>query len=185
MLAFVEAGMVFTDLRCDDDNRWRDADDTVGAVAFDSLLPDCGCFAFTVELEEEVEDSRTGGNALFNASFVLAVAELITGLGRSGRLVEYFASVAEVVMIPLEYDEAELGVGTWLYGESVYLDEGVAEWESPGTGGVTSRMEYALCVSSDGRTPAGAADLRYESLYSFLPVGGNVMPSTASSNASL
>ena len=92
-----------------------------------------------------------------------------------------------MVTNPLEYDEAELGVGTWLYGESVCRDEGVAECESPGTGGVKSRLEYAWWVSRDGRipVPAGAADLRYESLYSFLPVGGNEMPKTASSYASL
>jgi len=114
-VAFVEAGSVaLTDLRCDDDKRWRDVDDAVGAVEVDSLLADCGCFAFTVELEEDVDDSRTGGKALFNASFVLAVAEVIAGLGRSGLLEECFVSCAVVDMIPLEYDEAELGVGTWL-----------------------------------------------------------------------
>ena len=99
----------------------------MGAVALDSLLPCCGCLAFTVELEEDVDDSRTGGKALLEVSFTFALAALIAGLGRSGLLAVYLGSCAELITIPLEYDEAELGVGTWLYGESVYLDEGVAE----------------------------------------------------------
>jgi hypothetical protein len=178
------------DFRCVDDSRRP----FVSGCAFDgapetvlagNLLPDCGCFALTVEFEEDVDDSRTGGKALLEPSFVLVLAALTICLGRSGLFDEYFGSCAEVMSIPLEYDEAELGVGTWLYGESVCLDEGVAECESPGTGGVKSRMEYAWWVSSDGRAPAGAADLRYESLYSFLPVGGNEIPNTASPYASL
>jgi hypothetical protein len=180
------------DFRCVDDNRRPCVDvcafdGALEAVLAGNLLPGCGCFALTVELEEDVDDSRTGGRALLEASLVLVLAALEICRGRSGLFEEYFGSWAEVVTNPLEYDEAELGVGTWLYGESVCLDEGVAECESPGTGGVKLRMEYAWCVSSDGRVPvlAGAADLRYESLYSFLPVGGNEMPNTASSYGSL
>ena len=86
---------------------------------------------------------------------------LETGRGRSGLLVLYFASPAADVTRPPEYDDAELGVGTWLYGESVYLDEGVAECESPGTGGVMSLIGYVFCVSKCGSLLVGAAELRY------------------------
>ena len=34
-----------------------------------------------------------------------------------------------------EYDDAELGVGAWLKGESVYLVDGVADCAEVGTGG--------------------------------------------------
>jgi hypothetical protein len=192
MLALIWAGIeLLRDFRCVDDRRrpFVDVDAFVGApgpMLAGTLLSGCGCFALIVALEEDVEDSRTDGKALPEAFFVLVLAALIICLGRSGLFEEYFWSCAEVIMNPLECDEAELGVGAWLYGDSVCLDEGVAEWERPGTGGVKSRMEYAWWVSSDGRipVPAGAADLRYESLYSFFPVGGNEMPNTASSYAS-
>ena len=91
-----------------------------------------------VELDDDVDDSRTGGKALRVASLVIAPVIIETGRGRRGLLVLYFASLPADVMTPPEYDDAELGVVTWLYGESVYLDEGVAECESPGTGGVMS-----------------------------------------------
>lgn len=122
---------MFKDFRCVDDNRRPLVNvgalgGAPGTVLAGTLLPDCDCFAFTVEFED-VDDSRTGGKALLAASFVLVLAALIICLGRTGLFEEYFGSWAEVVTNPLEYDEAELGVGTWLYGESVYLDEGVAE----------------------------------------------------------
>ena len=43
-----------------------------------------------------------------------------------------------VVITPGEYDEAELGVGAWLNGESVYRVEGVAVCAYRGAGGVAS-----------------------------------------------
>jgi hypothetical protein len=85
------------DFRCVEDNRRPFAD----ACAFDrapetvlavKLLPGCGCFALTVEFEEDVDDSRTGGKALLEASFVLVLAALIICLGRSGLFEEYFGS---------------------------------------------------------------------------------------------
>jgi hypothetical protein len=96
MLALIWGGIaVFSDFRWDDDNRWR----VVGVCAFGSapgiavastLLPGCGCFAFTVELEEDVDDSLTGGKALLEASFGLVLAALIICLGRSRLFEEYF-----------------------------------------------------------------------------------------------
>lgn len=154
------------------------------AVVLGADFADFACCALMVELEEDVDDSRTGGRALRLASLVAALTTPEAGRRRSGLLVAYFASLPLEAKTPLEYDEAELGVGTWLYGESVYLDEGVAECESPGTGGVKSRIGYVFCVSNCGSAFTGAAELRYESRYSYLLVGGK-MPSTASSNASL
>jgi hypothetical protein len=55
-----------------------------------TLLSGCGCFALIVALEEDVEDSRTDGKALPEASFVLVLAALIICLGRSGLFEEYF-----------------------------------------------------------------------------------------------
>jgi hypothetical protein len=48
-----------------------------------------------------------------------------------------------------------------------------------------SRIGYVICVSKCGSVLVGAAEVRYASRYSYLPVGGSVMPNTASSNASL
>ena len=42
-----------------------------------------------------------------------------------GALAEYIAG---------EFDDAELGVGAWLKGESVYLVDGVADCAEVGTG---------------------------------------------------
>ena len=138
-----------------------------------------------VELDDDVDDSRTGGKALRVVSLVVTPVMLETGRGRRGLLVLYFVSFTVDVKTPAEYDDAELGVVTWLYGESVCLDEGVAECESPGTGGVRSLIGYVFCVSKCGSLLAGAAELRYSFRYSYLPVGGSAMPSTASSSASL
>ena len=85
------------DFRCVDDNRRPCVDVCAleGApeiVLVGNLLPGCGCFALTVELEDDVDDSRTGGKALLEASFVLLLAVLIICLGRSGLFEEYFAS---------------------------------------------------------------------------------------------
>jgi hypothetical protein len=153
--------------------------------ASETAFADLACWALTVEFDEEVDDSRTGGRAFRVMSLVLAPVMLEIGRGRSGLLVLYFASLTADVTRPPEYDDAELGVGTWLYGESVYLDEGVPECESPGTGGVVSLIEYVFCVSKCRGLLVGAAELRYSFRYSYLPVGGSAIPSTASSSASL
>lgn len=85
------------DFRCVDDNRRPLADvcafeGAPGSVLTGTLLPDCGCLNLTVEFEEEVDDSRTGGKALVEASFVLVFVALIICLGRSGLFEEYFGS---------------------------------------------------------------------------------------------
>lgn len=116
--------------------------------------------ALTVELEDEVDDSRTGGKALRAASFDIGPLPAGASLSRRGVLEACVESISEDTMTPLEYDEAELGVGTWLYGESVYLDEGVAECERAGTGGVRSRIGYVSRVSRCGSVVFGMAELR-------------------------
>lgn len=49
-----------------------------------------------------------------------------------------------------EYEDAELGVGTWLNGESVYLVDGVADGAYPKTGGVVLLVRescgWELCM---------------------------------------
>lgn len=164
---------------------WLEVDREAILDASEVAFADLAFWALTVEFDEDVDDSRTGGRALRVASLVLAPVMLEIGRGRSGLLVLYFPSPTADAITPPEYDDAELGVGTWLYGESVYLDEGVAECESPGTGGVRSLIGYVFCVSKCGSLLAGAAELRYSFRYSYLPVGGSAMPSTASSSASL
>ena len=70
------------------------------------------CWALTVELDDEVDDSRTGGRALRVDSLIRAPVMLEAGRGRSGLFVVCFASPAADATTPLEYDDAELGVGT-------------------------------------------------------------------------
>ena len=117
---------------------WLEVDREAVLGASEVAFADLACWALIVEFDEDVDDSRTGGKALRVASLVIAPVILETGRGRRGLLVLYFESFTVDVTTPAEYDDAELGVVTWLYGESVYLDEGVAECESPGTGGVMS-----------------------------------------------
>jgi hypothetical protein len=73
---------------------------------------DLACWALIVELDEEVDDSRTGSSALRVTSLVRVPVMLETGRGRSGLLAVYFASLAADNTTLLEYDDAELGVGT-------------------------------------------------------------------------
>lgn len=83
---------------------------------------DCG--GLTVEFDEDVDDSRTGGSPRRVFSFLVDTGGLLrVGLGCRERGV---LDVAGANMLE-EYEDAELGVGAWLNGESVYLVDGVAE----------------------------------------------------------
>lgn len=88
--------VVFSDLQCDDNRRpfvnMCAFDGAPGTVLAGTLLPGWDGFAFTVEFEEDADDSRTGGKALLVASFVLVLAALIICLGRSGLFEENFES---------------------------------------------------------------------------------------------
>lgn len=75
---------------------------------------------FKVEFDDDVDDSRTGGSPSFEELF-FSVVRLVDGLLRVG-LCCLKAGVDTgfvVAKIAGEYEEAELGVGTWLNGESV------------------------------------------------------------------
>lgn len=81
----------------------------------------------TVELDDEVEDSRTGCNAGRSDS-PRAVWVMIGFCFNEGVLTCLARDPKSLVETrPGEYDEAELGVGTWLNGDSVYLVDGVAD----------------------------------------------------------
>jgi hypothetical protein len=79
-----------------------DFDSVEAAVVSSAAFADLACCALMVELEEEVEDSRTGGRVLRVASLIVAPATLEVGRGRSGLLVAYLASIAVDVTTPLE-----------------------------------------------------------------------------------
>ena len=76
------------------------------------MLLDCTCVNFTVELEEDVDDSRTGSKpfcALVEAAGSLLLEEARLRVGLAARGCEVPGAVANA---PDAYDEAELGVGT-------------------------------------------------------------------------
>lgn len=76
--------------------------------------------------DDEVEDSRTGrsrAESVVSPGLLDAADLLRVGLGCLERGVLVVAGTNTLE----EYEDAELGVGTWLNGESVYLVEGVAE----------------------------------------------------------
>lgn len=86
------------------------------------------CEGLTVELDDDVDDSRTGGRprrveSFLSPELVDTGGLLRVGLGCRDRGV---LDVAGASMLD-EYEDAELGVGTWLKGESVYLVDGVAD----------------------------------------------------------
>jgi hypothetical protein len=91
----------------------------------------------TVEFDDEVDDSRTGCKAKREPSdggFDLSVVGLLrAGLDDLG----FRVSPLVVAKTAGEYEDAVLGVGTWLKGESVYRVDGVAV---EGTGVTVSRL---------------------------------------------
>lgn len=75
-----------------------------------------------------MEDSRTGGRPSRDVSSFVGGRPLTGGLLCVGLLdCRGLGALPVVTTSPGEYDEAELGVGTWLNGESVYRVEGVAD----------------------------------------------------------
>jgi hypothetical protein len=75
----------------------------------------------TVEFDDEVDDSRTGGRPS-RVESPLSAGLFVTGglLFRVGLCCLTLGVVPEVIMATAgEYEEQELGVGTWLKGESV------------------------------------------------------------------
>lgn len=70
--------------------------------ASETAFADLACWALTVEFDEDVDDSRTGGRALRVISLVLAPLMLEIGRGRSGLLVLYFVSLTADVKRPPE-----------------------------------------------------------------------------------
>ena len=71
---------------------WFEVDRVAVLGASEVAFADLACCALTVEFDEDVDDSRTGGRALRVASLVLAPVMLEIGRGRSGLLVLYFPS---------------------------------------------------------------------------------------------
>jgi hypothetical protein len=79
-----------------------EVDNVAVGGASDTAFADLACWALTVEFDEDVDDSRTGGRALRVVSFVVAPAMLEIDRGRSGLLVLYFASLTADVTRPPE-----------------------------------------------------------------------------------
>jgi hypothetical protein len=75
----------------------------------------------TVEFDDEVDDSRTGGRpSRLESPFSAGRIETGGLLFRVGLCCFSLGVAPEVTMAPAgEYEEHELGVGTWLKGESV------------------------------------------------------------------
>lgn len=92
------------------------------------------CAALTVEFEDDVDDSRTDGKPTW--SLLEVDTSLLPNEGRDRVGLIARGCLSEVAGTPDAYDEAELGVGTWLKGESVYLVEGVPVWAWLSRGGV-------------------------------------------------
>jgi hypothetical protein len=79
-----------------------------------SFLAEVALFwtAFTVELDEEVDDSRTGGKPRRDSSSPITSLPLAGGRLLIGLVVRCCAMLLAVAKMPGEYDEAELGVAT-------------------------------------------------------------------------
>jgi len=104
----------------------REAEGALRGTGFRGTAP-FGPGSFTVEFEEEFDDWRTGGKVEDDVWLFSLARPSVGGLLRVGLGWRVRTAASLVATTAGEYDEAELGVGAWLKGESVKCVKGVMD----------------------------------------------------------